>query len=348
MSDLLRTARARLRPRSRARARLRALRRRPTPAVVTRLRRPYRWGRRLALISREERASSPVFIIGEARSGTSILYRTLQKHPSFAPREENLQESKVIDVATRPSRIRWRRPASLYRYMLKDDKAFKAFLHALVPIRPALRLAERSYERYGERVWSWPGSPLPLVVRAFFYYARRARGADRVVEKSTTHVAHTQALLRCYPRARLIYIHRHPVDVYTSYVRRAQVDRRAGWARITAEEFAKLWADHTTAAIEAQPTLGPSLLLVRYEDFTTDPLATARRLCDFLGEPFDPKMVVEQQPDLTKWARSPHLYGEITKRTKDWRDYVSVEDARALQERLRPVMERLGYAPYDV
>jgi sulfotransferase family protein len=56
----------------------------------------------LLQISREANRTSPVFIIGEARSGSSMLYRTLLHHPSFAPRQETLQETSFIRQARWP------------------------------------------------------------------------------------------------------------------------------------------------------------------------------------------------------------------------------------------------------
>ena len=37
---------------------------------------------------------------------------------------------------------------------------------------------------------------------------------------------HVGRLFACFPRARLLFIHRHPVDVYSSYVRRGRTDPR--------------------------------------------------------------------------------------------------------------------------
>jgi ABC-type polar amino acid transport system ATPase subunit len=54
---------------------------------------------KLKKISDEMKNDHPVFIVGEARSGTSVLYRTLQKHSSFRPKEINLVESKILSYA---------------------------------------------------------------------------------------------------------------------------------------------------------------------------------------------------------------------------------------------------------
>ena len=69
-------------------------------------------------ISKEMALCSPVFIIGEARSGTSILYRTLQKHSAFRPREIDLTETHIFDLIKRTFMFRRDYPETLRRYML--------------------------------------------------------------------------------------------------------------------------------------------------------------------------------------------------------------------------------------
>ena len=66
--------------------------------------------------SREAAVLEPVFIVGEARSGTSILYRTLQQHPSFRPRTEDLTESNAMALTPR---------AGLFRVRAKNMKQLR-------------------------------------------------------------------------------------------------------------------------------------------------------------------------------------------------------------------------------
>ncbi|HZC27424.1 MAG TPA: sulfotransferase [Actinopolymorphaceae bacterium] len=302
-------------------------------------------------ISRAERATSPVFIVGEGRSGTTILYRVLQKHPAFRPRAGNLWESKVLSHTDRAASFRSREPRTLFGYMSDNDACYDAFLTSIAPLRPLLWAGETTrrlapFSRGMSLVWAASGHP--LVVRSYFHHARTARGVTRILEKTPDHVRHVDRLLRCYPRARLLYIHRHPVDVYTSFLRRAEVDPGySRWAEMSAEEFAARWETRTMLALDAAARLSGSLLLLAYEHFTTRPEAAVRQICEFVAEPYDPEIVVEHKPDLTRRKADPHIFGSITTKTKEWRDYISKEDADVLQNRLRPVMARLSYDAYD-
>jgi hypothetical protein len=305
----------------------------------------------LRRISQAELGTSPVLIVGEARSGTSILYRALQKHEAFRPRRTNLWESHLMRHIGQAASFGPGQPRSMFGYMADSAEHYDAFLDSIGSLRPLLRLGETTlriaggHRRGMGKVWAATGHP--HVVRSYFHHARHARGVERILEKTPGHIMHVGRLLRCYPDARLIYIHRHPVDVYSSYVRRAQLDPGTrDWAEMSWRAFADRWKRNSKLALSAARRWPGSLLLIAYEEFTRDPESEMRRICGFVGEPYDPELVIERQPDYERRKADPHLFGHITTKTKDWADYLSAEDAAALQHRLRHVMAELSYQPY--
>lgn len=306
--------------------------------------------RNLLHISRIESKTSPIFIVGEARSGSTLLYRSLQKHPSFRTRDENLAESAIMRHIGDIRQFSAREPRSAFRYMARDKELYARFLESIEPVRKLARIggaARRRIDAPRTKLLVWNATASPLIVRSFFHHARLARGCDRVLEKTAGHVQHVDELLACYPRARLIYIYRHPVDVYTSYLKLARInERRFDWVRNSVPKFPRRWARRTQRALDAAARLPESFLMVRYEDFTADPEGTAHRLCDFIGEPFDEAMVTEQRPRIDPRRGSPLLYSAITSKTKDWQEYLAPSEAAKLQARLHPVMSRLAYEPY--
>lgn len=301
----------------------------------------------LRSISASMRRSSPVFIVGEARSGTSILYRTLQKHPAFACRVPSLVETELFAHLPRAFLFSATYPRPWIRFLLDDSGAWREFLASVrLPRLVSAVLAPVSY-LLGDRRWAlWRPSLGRLLLRSFAYHAMRARGCRRLVEKTPTHTRHLRHLTSAFPRCRLLYVHRHPVDVYSSYRRRAQVDPKAAWADLGAEEFCRRWEASTRRVLCWLDEGHDNLLAMRYEDFCTDPASTMRNVCAFLDEPFDPEVVTERWPDATRWPVDPHLWGEIVERTKDWRDHIEPDEADFVQRRLVDTMRRLGYQPY--
>jgi hypothetical protein len=303
--------------------------------------------RDLFRISAEVKASSPVFIVGEARSGTSILYRTLQKHPSFRPRTPSLVETEIFAHLRRTFMFAPGYPEPLVRFMLDDADEYARFLSTIrLPklvsalLAPAnLMLRERSRAL-------WFANLSHLVVRSYFFHARRARGCARLVEKTPTNTQHLGPLTACFPRARLLYIHRHPVDVFGSYRRRAVADPDAAWAALDVEAFCRAFETSTSRAL-AWRDRHDNLMMLSYRDFTSTPEHAFAQVCGFLGEPADPAAVREGRPEPGRWAGDPHLWAEIVPVTKDWRDHVSPDEVSIVQYRLGRLMTALGYARYD-
>jgi hypothetical protein len=301
----------------------------------------------LFTISRLMKKSRAVFIVGEARSGSTILFRSLLMQPAFRPKEENLQETSFISQVPSAGEFDQTAPRNLKRFILEDEVVWAEFLSDLQPIKFWLRIADRLGPNFRIR---WLLSPSKLVARAFLFHAQRARGCERVIEKTPGHVEHIPRLLRSFPRAHILYVHRHPVDVYSSYVRRGMVDPKADWARISVDEFTQLYQRRAQKVLRAQRRRPEVVRLVRYGDFTADPLSELEALCDFLDADFDPKSLMELiDPDRwAHWERSRHLYEGIKEHTKDWRDFLSSADAQRIQNRLAKEMSALGHDPYEV
>lgn len=281
--------------------------------------------------------SPPVFIVGAPRSGTSILYRVLLRHPSFAvigDQALQLAESGLLDSLASAPKWQPERPRRLWLYFLADAEAYGRFLE---DIRPATAVAG-PVSVDSRPPWT------RAVLQAFVLRAAEARSCRRLLEKTPTHIERAAWILEALPNAQLLFIHRHPLDTYTSYVRRAEVDPGAGWARLSIEEFADTYRRHATAARRLRAGFPSRFLMVGYERFTSAPQAELERVCSFLGEVFDPVMVSEPNPDLRRARHDPHLFGEITQHTKAWEDYLEPAQAGRLWDLCRPPAEALGYS----
>jgi hypothetical protein len=303
--------------------------------------------RELLNISSTMKASRPVFIVGEARSGTSILYRTLQKHSSFRPLEPNLVETEIFSVLRRSFMFRMDYPQPLVWFMLNDHAVYRDFLRSIRIVRLVSGLSVGINLIVRDRSdLVWYANLNHLLLRSYFLHAMRARGCDRLVEKTPTNTPNIHRLWKTFPNAQFLYTYRHPIDVFSSYRRRARDDPAASWAaRLSPEGFCEgyeasvervlRWADDHR-----------NLRMIRYEDFTRHPARTFEEICRFLGEPFEPQAVEEPDPDLSRWRSDPHLWGEIVPVTKNWRDYMTPAEADVIQRALSSVMARLGYDGY--
>jgi Sulfotransferase family len=305
--------------------------------------------RRLLAISAHMKSSKPVFIVGEARSGTSILYRTLQKHSSFRPLEINLVETEIFSLLHRVFMFSPTYPDPLIRYMLNDIVTYGEFLRSIRAVRFANLLAVGPNLLFRERSdVLWYANLNHLLLRSYFFHAARARGCRRLIEKTPTNSPYLRRLWVTFPDARFLYIYRHPVDVFSSYRRRATNDPHAMWAKqLTPSAF----CDTYRASVERVLTWTAhhrNLRMVAYEDFVRQPAAALKEICDFLDEPFERQTIEEPDPWPNRWRGDPHLWGEIDSSTKDWRDHISTSEAHHVQIALADVMKRLGFEPYRI
>jgi hypothetical protein len=295
-------------------------------------------------ISRQMQQSRPVFIIGEARSGTSILYRTLQKHSAFRPKDTNLVETEIFSHLRRTFMFSQTYPKPLKRFMLDNKRSYDRFLRSIRLVRPvSALLAPINFVVRDKVNWLWYANLNHFVLRSYFFYAAEARVCQRLVEKTPTNTRNMDKLSRTFPNAQLLYIHRHPVDVFSSYRRRAEVDTGAAWAKLTPQEFCDLYEQSTRRVLRWVAAGQTNLWTVGYEHFTIDPQSEFRKMCEFLGEPFEPAAVEEQRPQPNRWRGDPHLWAEIVPFTKRWMDYMSKSEADFIQLRLASTMRALGY-----
>ena len=294
------------------------------------------------------KATSPVFIIGAPRSGTSILYRTLQKHSSFKSREENLQETKLLNYANRSHIFKGNEPKALFHYMLNNQRYYQQFLDSIRPIQHLHELVPGSFNRVlsGRLPFWWQLNLNARVVQAYFYFASRARECNRLLEKSPDNLYHVERLRVAFPRCKMLFIYRHPLDVYASYCKRKKTDPDATWTDMSPEKFVKLYSTTIDTACICKDRYEEQLLMVKYEEFTAQTEKTLSDICDFIHEPMQEEMLIESNPDPKKWEIDPHLFCAITSKVKNWQDYVGSETGRRIEDLLCRHMDRLEYPRY--
>ncbi len=288
---------------------------------------------------------SPVFIVGAPRSGTSLLYRILQRHSAFEPSRLNLEETNIIQHLWRLPFVRGHHPASLFNYMLADEDAYHAFVDTIRPLRvlSTVLLIPNAVLRNGAAWWWRSVNQSDLVLRAYFYFAKQARGCNRLVEKTPENWRFTDRLVGAFPRCRMLYLSRHPVEQFASYRRRLRDDPEARWAALSVGRFCSDYENSTQHVLRLRER-GSPLLILRYEELTSQPEETFGRICDFLGVRVELDALRETNPERIEWSPDPHLFGEITPMTKQWRDLVTSDEAAEIEKRLSTLMQALGYS----
>ncbi len=255
-----------------------------------------------------------VFIGGAGRSGTTLLRAMLHAHP----RLQCGPEVKLVPELLR-ARERW---GEIYAPALRGagvdadllDRSSRAFLTTLL------------------------GGLTPA-------------GA-RLVEKTPGNAAWFASLDRLFPSARFIHVLRDGRAVVASLLRQDWFDPATGRPLAITQDArvaAAYWRDAVLTAREQCACVLGAALEVRYEELVTTPEPTMRRVLEFLGEEWSGQVLEhEQSRDLVLPAHESSSTEVSSPVHPDsigrWRDELSVDDVRAIEDEAGPLLEVLGFA----
>jgi len=184
--------------------------------------------------------------------------------------------------------------------------------------------------------------PYARVMEGAFRAYARARDKSRWGDKTPRYVEHIALLARLFPSARFVHQIRDGRDVALSYA-----DVPFGPKSVA--RAAHLWARRVRSGIEAGRALGPERYAeLRYEDLVVDPEAHARRLCGFLGVPFDDGMMDHarraRSDILERAARyNPHLTERPAAQLRSWEREMSPSQVAVFEAVAGELLSQLGY-----
>lgn len=218
------------------------------------------------------------FVVGVARSGTTLLRLQLDAHPLLAiPPETGFGFAAEALQAT-------------------GDRA--AFAAALTEVEtwPDLGIEPAALDALLAAVEPWsPAEGLRAVYRA--YGARH--GKPRWGDKTPGHARHLVAIEALLPEARFVHLIRDGRDVAASLREQPFAPGDGGIEAVAAH-----WREELLAARAAGARVA-HYHEVRYERLLAEPEATLREICDFAELPFSPAMLSAHERAAARLAELP-------------------------------------------
>ncbi|MEA2623221.1 MAG: hypothetical protein QOH61_2131 [Chloroflexota bacterium] len=267
--------------------------------------------------------------MGLPRSGTTLLAAMLGAHSQIAsgaetlffPRLAEADQARVLDPKTWPV--------------------------AGVDFVMSLRLADASVaqlfeqERADVERFLAARSPSVAALLESLTAARAAsRGKRRWAEKTPRHILFADRIWEAWPDARLIRIVRDPRDVALSLTRVP-----FGTADLDVNLFEIARHERLTRRLF---TGEDRALTVRFEDLLGEPAATLGRVCEFLGEAFEPEMLARAGAgELVaghEWWKSGSTGPLDASRAGAWQGELSAEDRKLAALVCRDYLRAFGYA----
>lgn len=297
----------------------------------------------------------PIFITGLPRSGTTFLHKMLAEDPES--RSPAVWET-VFPLPRRPDDTPSQRIASMSRLLAAFERMAPRFraVHPIDATSPqeCSEITAHVFRSYrfeathhipGYRSWLRAADHAPAYRfhRVFLQHLQHTDGRPRrFVLKCPDHVFTLDALAQIYPDARIIFLHRDPLEVLasvaglTAILRQpftADLDRQAIGHQVTED-----WLAGTEAILRADAErLFPEdrVAHLRFRDFTVAPMAAIASVYERFGLPLLPE--VRQRME-RRIAELPHGgYGGVKHALADYGI-----DADAMRPRFAAYTARFG------
>jgi len=269
------------------------------------------------------------FVVGCPRSGTTLLQRMLDAHEGLA-----------IAPETHFIRRFWLR--RFHYRSLNRDAHFRRLLDDVVAM-PEFDDMGLDAHRYREAAWAGPRSYAHLFELLLQQFAD-ARDVAHVGEKTPGHARYIGTLERFFPGAGFVHIVRDPRAVVSSW-------KGLPWSNGIAGADAEIWRRHVASARAAARAPGSAIHTTHYEDLVARPEASLRGLCDFLGVPYDERMLAfhQRELDTIDLGREPWKANAgkalDTSPIDRWRAELSAPAIAQIEAVAWFEMKRFGYQP---
>ncbi|MDQ2910302.1 MAG: sulfotransferase [Actinomycetota bacterium] len=273
------------------------------------------------------------FIVGSARSGTTLLRRIVDAHPLMAISKEThwvpqfykerrglTEEGFVTTQLVSELAAYWRFP----RFRIREDELAK-LVEGNGPV---------SYADF---------------VSGFYDLIGRARKKPFVVDKTGSYSREIPLLHGLWPQTRFVHLIRDGRDVALSMLSwDTQVGARrfSTWHEDPVTTTGLWWTRNAQLGREGGSALPKTLYHeLRYENLVAGPETECKALCAFLGVPYDEGMLrfhegrTRSEPSLAaKQAWLP-----ITPNLRNWREQMPPEDVERFEAAAGDLLDELGY-----
>lgn len=259
------------------------------------------------------------FIVGSARSGTTLLRMMLNAHPEVAVPPESrfvveLYRSDEVRVDDFLSRLGSHRRWISWDTPIEDVRA---------------QLAGVSTVTY------------PEAIEAAFMAFAQSRNKKRYGDKTPRYIEHLPLLARLWPDAKFVHLVRDGREVALSY---AEVP----FGPNTVAKAAALWRERVALGMKQGRPLGPERYIeLRYERLLENPREEIGGLCTFLDLDFDPAMLDHSEQARSEVLHRARLYNpNVTRsisKTRSWDEQMPKSQVEVFEAIAGDTLSELGY-----
>ena len=306
------------------------------------------------------KSNEPFFIVGHGRSGTTMLRLMLNEHPRLRVPPESQFVLELLNNL------------SLNSPLSKKDKQLAFNLISKHQVWPGFYLISNNISN-GSRQKEWQGTNkwheekeilwkefqtvanrslwnvissleeplLGELIDAVFRNCIDLENKSRWGDKTPQYTTEVDRLHKIFPHSKFIHISRDVRDVYRSSFYK---DRTI----LGKEKRIKRWCEIVTKCREFGEEIGHELYLeIRYEDLVLETEKILKRICNFLGEEYDSKMLNFSKNSLKNIVHLQHHRNTCKppqpSDTYRWRTEINLLEISFVEIFARETLEKLGY-----
>ena len=304
--------------------------------------------------------NEPFFILGHGRSGTTMLRLMLNEHPRLRVPYESKFIVELLDNLSLNSPLS-KKDKQLAFNLISKHKGWSGFYLISNNICNASRQKEwEETNKWNEakeilwkefqtvanrRLWDAISSlEKPLLgelIDAVFRNCIDLENKSRWGDKTPQYTIEVDRLHKIFPHSKFIHIIRDVRDVYRSNFYK---DRTI----LGKEKRIKRWSEIVTKCMEFGEKIGQDLYLeIKYEDLVLETEKILKRICNFLEEEYDSKMLNFSKNSLKNNVNLSHHRKTFRppqpSDTYRWRTEISLIEVSFVEIFARETLEKIGY-----
>lgn len=278
----------------------------------------------------------PIFVVGCARSGTTLLQMMLHSHRRIAMPPETRFLMKIYNERRMFGDLNSRENRAAVAAAIVDDETSKF---------SDLQLDKEAVRKMILNGPPTIGSAAGIVFREYAAKYDKPRWGD----KRPNYIAYIEPLLALFPDAQIVHIIRDGRDCVASL-------KRMSWWNHPFRFSVNKWIQAIEAGNAARQNLrSDQYRELRYEDLVSDPEKELRRLCEFLGEEFDEAMLAPHKTaahavpkhKLENHHRALTEAKISTASSGKWREGLTGKEAALMETVAARQLRQYGYALSD-
>jgi len=282
--------------------------------------------------------NGPIFIIGNPRSGTTLLRLILSAHPNIYIAQEGgfllfLYEKYKNFAGEKGKILNFVEDLMQTKKIEYWDIVKEEIENYIIKNQP------KNYSELGSMVYK-------------YYGEKKYPGKKRWGDKNNYYLNYIDTINEIYPESKFIHIIRDGRDVACSYKDMSKIKNQKYAPNLPNQiiEIAENWKNNIETINASFNKINKNRYIeIKYEDLVQDTKSTVKELCDFLNEAYDENMLnynkinLDREPEDYSGWKSLVKQDITTKRIKRWEEELTSEEIEIFEKIAEKQLKKYNY-----